>query len=90
MKYFISNSVLASGLILLSVADYRQTPIPSVPYTTTAPGTYIFAKKLTVLNDASCALIEPDSVLRILPKSNTLYNITEIVVRTRKTSFRTS
>ena len=90
MKYFISNSVLAAGLILLSVASYGQTPITSVPYTITAPGTHIFAKKETVLNDASRALIEPDSVLQILPKSNTLYNITEIVIRTRKTSFRTS
>ncbi len=38
MKCFISNSVLAAGLMLLSVASYGQTPINSVPYTISAPG----------------------------------------------------
>jgi hypothetical protein len=47
MKCFISNSVLAAGLTLLSVASYGQTPINSVPYTISAPGTYILANNLT-------------------------------------------
>jgi hypothetical protein len=47
MKCFISNSVLAAGLMLLSVASYGQTPITSVPFTISAPGKYILAKKIT-------------------------------------------
>ena len=47
MKCFISNSVLAAGLMLLSVAGYGQTPITSVPYTISAPGKYILANNLT-------------------------------------------
>ena len=46
MKFIISNSVLAAGLMLLSAASYGETTITSVPYTITAQGRYILGNDL--------------------------------------------
>jgi hypothetical protein len=47
MKPLCGTSILGAILSFLSVASYGQTPITSIPYTITAPGTYIFARDLT-------------------------------------------
>jgi nitrous oxidase accessory protein NosD len=47
MKTYCVSSLLAVGLLLLSVASYGQIPISSVPYTITSPGIYVLANNLS-------------------------------------------
>jgi hypothetical protein len=47
MKLFFASCILTTFLTLFSVSGYSQTTITSVPYTITAPGTYVFANNLT-------------------------------------------
>jgi hypothetical protein len=46
MKLLFGTSILGATLSFLSVASYAQTPIHSVPYTITAPGSYVLSSDL--------------------------------------------
>lgn len=47
MQRLHASSLLAAGLMLLTVASYGQTPISSVPFIISAPGSYIVTKDLS-------------------------------------------
>jgi len=57
MKCLISNAVVASGLLLLSVASYGQTPITSVPIVISTPGSYIVANPLVYSASSGAAIV---------------------------------
>lgn len=47
MRWILARSLLASCVMLFSVASYGQTPINSVPYVISAPGTYVVMQDLS-------------------------------------------
>ena len=47
MRWILARSLLASCVVLFSVASYGQTPINSVPYVISAPGTYVVMQDLS-------------------------------------------
>jgi hypothetical protein len=56
MKRLPAHALLAAGLMLHSVASYGQTSISSVPYTITAPGSYILANNLLYSSGSGAAI----------------------------------
>ena len=57
MKRLFANSIVAASSLLLSVVSYGQTPISSVPFTISAPGTYILTTGLTYSAASGAAIV---------------------------------
>lgn len=62
MQRLHASSLLAAGLMLLAVASYGQTPISSVPFVISTPGSYIVTKELSGPSGVNAITVKSSNV----------------------------